>query len=244
MRFFHGYAILPETSGCCIDAYGRSHYCYAVKRLNLIGRRFDRLEVLGAAGTSSHGKSLWLVCCTCGSSPFVVIGSQLTFGKTRSCGCLQQESVIARNTDHGAAVRGDLLPEYRIWAHIIDRCTNPRNKMWSYYGGRGITVCDRWRNFKLFYADMGSRPSDTHSIDRKNNNGNYEPDNCRWATSYEQAQNQRTTRFLTFRGETLAMSEWARRLGLSIQTVASRLNKSKWSVEQALSTPVQKRRCR
>ncbi len=117
------------------------------------------------------------------------------------------------------------------------RCTNERNKFFHNYGGRGITVCDRWRDsFENFLADMGPRPSEQHSIDRIDNNGNYEPGNCRWATKKQQLHNLRRNHFMTFNGETLVMAEWARRIGATPQGIIARLNNG-WSDERALGTP-------
>lgn len=127
-------------------------------------------------------------------------------------------------------------PEYLSWAGMIQRCTNPKNYGYRYWGGRGIAVCERWRKFQNFLADMGTKPSHRHSIDRINNNGNYEPGNCRWATMSEQRLNSTTTRWLTFRGVTQPMKDWAHAVGLSYKTLSDRLQRG-WSVEKAISTP-------
>jgi hypothetical protein len=128
-------------------------------------------------------------------------------------------------------------PEYYAWAHMIERCENPRNPQWSDYGGRGIAVCARWRaRFQNFLADVGPRPSPQHSIDRLENNGNYEPGNVAWRTRAEQNRNTRRTILLTYGGETLCAKDWAKRLGLcSGQVITWRL-KHGWSLEEALTT--------
>jgi hypothetical protein len=127
--------------------------------------------------------------------------------------------------------------EYKVWAGIKQRCRNPKNPSYARYGGAGITMCDEWANsFTTFLADMGSRPSMDHSIDRRDGTLGYTTSNCRWATDFEQAQNQSTTRFVTFNGETLCLSEWSRRLGIPVVTVWSRLNSGK-TVDQALTMP-------
>lgn len=124
---------------------------------------------------------------------------------------------------------------YTSWDGMIQRCFNPNNKRFKGYGGRGITVCERWRKFHDFYADMGERPSGL-SIDRINNDGDYEPGNCRWATPKQQQNNLRTNAFIEFRGERLRKHEWARRMGISIGALFFRLQHG-WSIERALTTP-------
>lgn len=129
-------------------------------------------------------------------------------------------------------------PEYFIWHTMKTRCSSPGNKRYERYGGRGITVCERWQTFDNFLADMGYRPSPKHSIDRINNDGNYEPGNCRWATWQEQAVNKSDTRLLTYKGETLPMAEWARRIGLPPNTLSYRIRHG-WPVDKAIETPRQ-----
>lgn len=131
-------------------------------------------------------------------------------------------------------------PEYYAWENMIARCNYKSYKNYSDYGGRGIKVCDRWRNsFNNFYEDMGKRPSSKHSLDRKNTNGDYSPDNCRWATSTEQLINRRIAHNLTYNGKTQIVSEWAKELGISQFTLRARIRYG-WSVERILGTPVSK----
>lgn len=119
-----------------------------------------------------------------------------------------------------------------------DRCFNPNADHYARYGGRGITVCERWSKFENFLTDMGQMPSGgRYTIERINNDGNYEPTNCRWATYKEQARNRRGNRFFEFQGESLLLSEWAGRTGISLQTLSSRIYESKWPIEKALTTP-------
>ncbi len=129
--------------------------------------------------------------------------------------------------------------EYRIWKLMKSRCLNPNFPKYPTYGGRGVRICDRWLNsFATFYADMGPRPSPYHSIDRfPNNDGNYEPSNCRWATRTEQVRNRGVTRMLTFDGETLPLIEWAERYGIKYITLYMRLEKG-WSIERCLKEPL------
>lgn len=114
--------------------------------------------------------------------------------------------------------------EYKSWEHMIRRCTKPRDHDWYNYGGRGIVVCERWRySYENFLADLGRKPTPKHTLDRKDNNGDYSPDNCRWATRKEQTRNRRGTRLLTCNGETLSVGDWAERVGMPIKTIEARL---------------------
>lgn len=157
-------------------------------RLDLVGQRFGRLQALCFVEMSEHGKSMWRCLCICGNET-TVIGSKLATGYTRSCGCLRADTMSETMTTHGHRA----VPEYDSWSHMIQRCTNSNNKDFDCYGGRGIQVCQQWlESFAAFYLDMGQRPSAGHSLDRyPNNDGNYEPTNCRWATRQQQAQNRR-----------------------------------------------------
>lgn len=138
----------------------------------------------------------------------------------------------AKTTDRPATT------EYAAWARMISRCGNPEARGYRNYGGRGISVCSQWRDdFTSFLEDVGARPSPDHSLDRyPDNDGNYEPGNVRWATRDEQANNKRTTVRLTLRGETMALTEWARHLGIEYTTLRSRFHKG-WSVEDMLTRP-------
>jgi hypothetical protein len=160
----------------------------------LVGVKFDRLTVIRE--TSSHvtpnGKTFrrLLVRCTCGSETAVFVRPLLK-GNSKSCGCKRADANVARGT-HGDAPRHKPASEYRCWTSLIDRCENNNNPKYEDYGGRGIKVCQRWRkSYESFLADMGRKPSAAHSIDRIDNDGNYEPGNCRWATASEQNLNQR-----------------------------------------------------
>jgi hypothetical protein len=128
-------------------------------------------------------------------------------------------------------------PEFGIWLRMLDRCRNPNRRAYHRYGGRGITVCDRWHSFAAFLEDMGERPSSKHTLDRIDNEAGYSPENCRWATWKEQQQNRSNNHRLTFQGETLCLSEWAQRVGIKKTTLQERLYRG-WSVERALEEPV------
>ena len=157
---------------------------------DITGMRFHRLTVIRKLLDRASRNVFWLLACDCGRTHRAP-ASALRTGRVKSCGCMNQELRLARNQRHGLAARGAKKPaEYIVWQAMIGRCSNPKNKAFRYYGGRGIVVCDRWRHdFTAFLADMGQRPSPKHSIDRINNDGNYEPGNCRWATQSEQVRN-------------------------------------------------------
>jgi len=134
--------------------------------------------------------------------------------------------------------------EYRAWSGMRTRCTNRKFVDWAIYGGRGIKVCERWNSFAKFFADMGPKPSPRHSLDRKDSDGHYEPLNCRWATPKEQANNwKHRNRKLTFNGETLLLSEWSSRIGISRESLRDRID-SGWPIEKALTTPAVRQRRR
>lgn len=142
---------------------------------------------------------------------------------------------------HGCARKGQQTNEYQIWAAMIARCVRPDNTAFHEYGAVGVTVCDRWRNsFAMFLADMGPRPSPKHSIDRKDGQRGYCPDNCRWATPKEQARNTKRNRLITFNGETMCVAAWAERIGWKQNILHDRLRLG-WTVEEALTTPKKRR---
>jgi len=154
-----------------------------------IGDRFSKLVVVKDSGKRPHKKILWECRCDCGNIIYVVSGD-LNFGRSKSCGCLRNDIIIKRSTPHG--YRNHYL--YNTWNNMIQRCYNPNNTNYKYYGARGIAVCRRWRNSVAnFVKDVGNKPKDT-SIDRINNNGPYGKWNCRWTTQYEQVHNRRKTK--------------------------------------------------
>lgn len=144
-----------------------------------------------------------------------------------------------RHYRHGHKPAGGASPEYVVWNAMRARCTNPKNPTFPRYGGRGIKVCAKWReDFVAFLNDMGKRPSPQHSIERNNNDGNYEPGNCRWATPTEQSNNRRSNLILTFKGEQRTAAEWSRIMGISQSTIHARLHELGWTTERALTQPV------
>jgi hypothetical protein len=164
--------------------------------IDIKGKKFGRLTATSYF-TDSRGIRMWNCDCECGGTNCVKTAS-LSRGQIRSCGCLMRETSATISYAHGFARRGTRHPDYGIWRAMIDRCYYPSNVAYEHYGARGIRVCDEWRHdFARFIADMGERPSPQHSIDRyPDNNGNYTPGNCRWATKAEQAENKRPRKIL------------------------------------------------
>lgn len=192
---------------------------------NLAGMVFGRLTALREHGRNKHGLAVWECACDCGNTHFVV-GTNLTRGHVTSCG------------KHGHRMSG--TPIYRVWASMRRRCEDPAVKAYPAYGGRGIKVCDRWQSFEHFYADMGERPSPAHSLERLDNDGDYCPENCVWATREVQVRNKRSTRLIMANGETLHLAEWARRLGCGPAAILSRIG-SGMSEADAVTKPVPER---
>lgn len=209
---------------------------------DLTGNHYDRLHVVGPHSRVAS-RTKWFCRCACGAELWVN-SSSLVRGLSRSCGCWSGDVTTGRNRTHGQAPRpsaGGRTPEYGAWLGMRERCGRPGNKSYHRYGGRGITVCPRWADFAAFYADMGPRP-EGGTLERIDNNGNYEPRNCRWATRAEQAGNTRRNRPLTLNGRTALLADWARETDMSPQTISLRIDRLGWSVEKALTTPLRERR--
>ena len=202
--------------------------------INLTGAMFGRFIVIEEA--PRRGKSRYWVCrCGCGAICHIRQDA-LRRGTSRSCGCLSAEMSRLRNRSHGKRASS----VYAVWNAMLQRCCNSQNKQFSQYGGRGIGVCPRWQTFAEFYTDMGS-PPEGMTLDRKDNDKGYCKDNCRWATSSEQARNRRSNNMVTYSGTTKCLTEWAEALGTTYSTLKARLNRG-WSIKRVLTTPV--RGCR
>lgn len=205
---------------------------------DLTGERFSRLTVKSFAGRGKHKQLIWKCICDCGNE-CLAYGNGLMRGVKQSCGCLHSDVTAKRSTTHGMTK----TPTYKSWRSMIRRCEAPVDIGFKNYGARGISVCQRWRDsFEAFLEDMGERPSKKYEIDRyPNNDGNYEPGNCRWATRTEQARNRRSNTMLTHDGKTMCISEWAESLGWNQGQILNRLYLG-WSVDDALTTPIRPRK--
>lgn len=192
---------------------------------DLSGQRFGRLVVQRLLGKDANGAAVWECRCDCGN--FCPVRASCLKNGQQSCGCLRDE----RARKHGMSAS----PEYRCWDAMIDRCHRPTCQAYRLYGERGIQVCSEWReSFEQFYQDMGSRPGKGYSLERIDNNSHYCRENCRWATTTEQANNRRTSRRLTFEGQTLTIKEWATKKGIKEVTLRRRL-RCGWTVADALT---------
>lgn len=194
---------------------------------DISGRRFGRLTAVKPI--RGNGRIRWECVCDCGRVVQIVI-CNLNRPNTRSCGCLRKETTSKTKRTHGMTESAT----YRIWTHMWQRCTNPKNKRWMQYGGRGVSVCARWESFENFLQDMGEKPVG-HSIDRINNDGNYEPANCRWASIKTQQNNTSTNHLITAFGKTMTVTQWAELIGIRAHTIHARLTCYGWTPEEALS---------
>lgn len=210
-------------------------------RESLIGLSFGRLTVISRdeAKRGIDPNSWWVCKCDCGTSKSI-IGQQLKSGGTLSCGCYRKEFAKSRVDNGTSAVKRThgmtKTPEHRTWGSMIQRCENKKHQAFSNYGGRGIKVCQQWRDsFQQFFIDMGNRPKGT-SLDRINVNGDYEPSNCRWATDIQQKNNRRDNRYIKWEGETYTLSNLAKKHGITYNILSKRLAAG-WDIENALTIP-------
>ena len=208
---------------------------------NFVPETFGRLTTVGPKFIlrASNGKAnAYQVCeCSCGTIK-TYARYNIINGNTSSCGCLDAEILAKRSTYHGLS----RTPEHNIWKGITKRCKNSRCKGYRAYGGRGIQMCARWREpngqgFLNFLEDMGPRPGPEYTVERKNNNGDYCPENCEWADKTQQARNKRNNHMLTYNGKTQCLSAWAEETGISQGSIYYRITTG-WSVEDTLTTPI------
>lgn len=202
---------------------------------DLAGQKFGRLSAIQRNGTHKSGDAMWKCLCDCGAEKSVR-AIHLRSGKSRSCGCLALEEKSDRAKTHGL----HQAREYRIWAQMKQRCGNPKNRAYPDYGGRGISVCEKWvSSFEMFYADMGQCPSGM-TLERRDVDQGYDPGNCKWATRKEQARNKRDNRVVTYMDESLCIQAWAERFGMNAASLRARIFRLGWDVEKAFMTPTKK----
>ena len=220
-----------SNGGCWQASVRRDRNLKMPSLIDKTGSRYGKLVVLRRV-ENRGGFVMWECKCDCGTILPVAAGS-LSTGNTKTCGCGHRDANVRRCTKHGMS----RTSEHAIWAAIIDRCTNPKSTGWNSYGGRGIKMCEEWqKSFLDFYRHVGPRPSVNHSIDRINNQGNYEPGNVRWSTAKEQCRNKRSNRLITYEGKTMPLCEWAEKIGIPYNALRNRLNKG-WSTKRALTEP-------
>lgn len=202
---------------------------------DITGERYGRLIAVSSfSKKQAKGTRLFWNCkCDCGKET-TVCGTSLRNGATKSCGCWNDESATMSNRKHGMSN----TKEYESWANMIQRCTNKNNKSYKNYGGKGITVCERWMKAENFLSDMGPKPSPAHTIERVSNRGNYEPGNCVWETRKVQCNNKSNNTIVSFNGENLPIMMMGEKYGIYGPTFASRINKAGWSIQKAIETPV------
>lgn len=202
----------------------------ATNRIELTGQRFERLLVTKPIRITDVEALHYECLCDCGNV-VIVRAQNLRKGLTRSCGCLRKETSKKVNLQHGMSHTSI----HNVWMGMLGRCENPTNQAYKDYGGRGIKVCERWHSFENFLEDVGLPPQTGLSLDRfPNNDGDYEPGNVRWATKKEQANNRRSSKLLTFEGQTMTYAQWEDYLGLRRGEVWSRIDKG-WVLQRVLS---------
>ena len=219
-----GQLVSGNTKSCgCLKSDSASERFF----IDLSGKTFSGWTVIRR--TENRGRrTMWECVCVCGAKRDVQAES-LTSGKSASCGCISREATSQRSKTHGMRH----TREWNTWNRMIQRCTNKKNPAFKDYGGRGIFVCERWLNsFENFYADMGD--SNGLQIDRINNNGNYEPGNCRWTTCKQNCRNRRNSRLIEFGGETKCVTEWAEHFSVCSKSLSYRI-RSGMSFEEAIS---------
>lgn len=211
-----------------------------------VGDRFGRLVVMQKVNRKlyrSHVNSRPCFICRCDCGKFkLILAASVVGGGTRSCGCLRREMTRKRMTQHGHAKRSGHSREFNIWMGIKKRCYSQKNPSYKNYGGRGITMCQKWLfSFSAFLRDMGPIPSNRHSIERLDNDRGYDPGNCVWLLRSLQNRNRRTTVWIVVGGERKTLAEWCRKAGIAYGTYYARTRYYGWSVEDAVTTPTKRR---
>lgn len=202
-------------------------------KLDITNQRFGRLVALSPTDQRKDKKVVWKFICDCGKIHFTTARSVMA-GHTKSCGCIAVERIRMLNYKHGAAIKHGKRPRsYQTWIGMLSRCTHSWNDDWERYGGRGIKVCERWKDYKNFLSDMGEPKKDL-TIERIDNDGNYEPENCRWATRLEQSHNTSRNRLIKYKGKVFVISELARKLKITLSKLHYNLSKG-LSIEEIIN---------
>lgn len=203
------------------------------------GQRFGRLTVIEEAGRDKHRNVIWKCRCDCGNESYV---TRADLKKTKSCGCWNIDAIIQRNTRHGASKRGSITKLYKVWAAVKQRCTNPKNKAYKNYGGRGIKLCDEWLEYEPFEKwAFENGYAEGLQLDRIDNNGSYSPDNCRFVSTVENSHNKRNNVWITIDGKTALAVDWAKEVGVDVEVIRKRLRKG-WTPKEAVFAPLGTRR--
>ena len=202
---------------------------------DITGQKFGRLEATSRAFKDQQRRCWhWICVCECGAE-LIVRGDCLMSGNTRSCGCLRRDRIVESHFVHGKSKD----PLYDVWIAMRARCLDPNNGFYHNYGGRGIALCEEWLNYIPFQEwSLKNGYKRGLCIDRRNNNGPYSPENCRWVTHKTNNRNTRRTHYITYAGETKSLTDWAEEKGLNAQALGNRLNNYNWSIERALETPI------
>lgn len=209
-----------------------------MRKNNLVGEVFSRLTVTGIHGTSKNKNLLWHCRCVCGGEA-IAFAYDLRAGKVKSCGCLAKEG---NNIIHGMGRKGKKRSkEYSIWAAMINRCTNKRDRGWENYGGRGITVCDSWKKFENFYADMGLKP-EGKTLDRIDNNKGYNKENCEWRSIKQQSRNRRDNVRVKVQGVSMILADALKETGCCLGKLHYRMNKHNITHQEALDLWLQQKK--
>lgn len=200
---------------------------------SFVGKIIERLTIHGLFRNSESNNDLFYLCdCSCGNKNIHIRAYSIIHQNIKSCGCLRREINLIACKKHGLSKHS----LFQIWTAMMQRCYNSNNKGYKYYGERGIKVCERWHTVENFISDLSPRP-DSLELDRIDNNGDYNPENCRWTTHKQQMNNFRRNRWIEFNGEKNTLTTWARKIGIRENALIYRLDVAKWSLEKALTTP-------
>lgn len=196
----------------------------------MVGDEYGRLKVISFSHKNKSYRKFWNVQCLCGNK-LCVAGPDLKSGNTKSCGCLWKDKMRTHKMSR--------TPMYKRWIGMKSRCYNPKSSSYKRYGGRGIKVCEEWQDFNVFYKDMGDSPFEGAQLERKDNDGNYSPHNVIWASSIVNNNNTSKNIIITYKGMSLTIGEWAKKLGVSYDTIYGRKYRG-WSDSDTISAPIQK----